>query len=170
MTTTIARAEFPIGKFSVGAVAGLEFRYQESPIVDDVGNITGSRSQFKNLGLISVGVLKYYVTDYFNVFAGYGLAQRKFLEGSQVAVLGFQFDDMVGVTIFGGFDLGACAPSGCGSDLTMNGVVFDNRDVFGSIGDKSRWFIAIGWTFNAFSFELGNILEGETSNTLLPNS
>ena len=136
--------------FSVGPVAGFEFRYVESDIIVD-GATVGQRKQFKQVGLITVLVVKYNITNYANVFAGYGIAQRKFLAGSQVAVVGFQFDDLVGVTFFGGADLGACGPNGCA-----------DYDPFGAINSETRWFIAIGYTFNAFSFDLDNMLDGET--------
>ena len=136
--------------FSVGPVAGFEFRYTESDIIVNDATV-GQRKQFKQVGLITTIVIKYNITDYANVFVGYGLAQRKFLAGSQVAVIGFQFDDLVGVTIFGGADLGACGPNGCA-----------DYDPFGAINSETRWFIAIGYTFNAFSFDLDNMLDGET--------
>lgn len=167
--TSVCHAAFDAGNFSVGPVGGFEFRYNERPIVDDFGNVVGTRAQFRNVGALTVAVVKYNFTDWFNVFVGYGLAQRKLLEGTQVLVVGCQFDDLVGITLFGGVDLGACAPNGCGSDIKVGGVVWDDASVFGSARNEARWFIAVGWTFNAFSFSLDDTLDGETDRTLFPN-
>lgn len=144
------------GKFSVGVVAGQEFRYTKEFIEDDFGNLIGEQSQFKAQGVVTVGVLKYALLDYFDLIAGYGLAQRKLLQGNQVVITGIEYVDFIGITLFGGFDVGACGPNGCGSGKVVN-----------ALHEKERWFIAIGLVFSGFEFKFNDLLQDEDATTLL---
>lgn len=121
-------------KLSVGLVAAQEFRFVEETKEIDGGTVTESR--FKALGVITVAVLKYNVVEYFRLFSGYGIANRQFFSGTQVAVIGVEYVDVFGVTLLGGTDLGK------GLDR---------------LGYKENWFVGLGIVFTGLEFDIGEI-------------
>jgi len=131
------------GKLTAGIVAAQEFRVVEEPLLAPDSSTLGVHRTWKSLGLVTVGVMKYSIKEYFDVFGGYGLSQRQFLQGNQVAVIGFSYMDLLGLTILAGMDTGTIGTTGR----------------IGALNDSTRYFFGVGLTFDGFEFNVNDVVK-----------
>jgi hypothetical protein len=94
-------ARFNPGNISLGLIFGQEYRFFSKTVAPN--GISFIENDFHSNGLVSLGVTKYAFTDYFKVFAGYGLATKEGQPFHQMVATGIEYTDIVGVTLaFGG--------------------------------------------------------------------
>lgn len=128
------------GQIKFGLFAGGVVSYQQQKNEND--ELTNRRRTAKFI--FSGSSLTYNVTNYLILFGAYGTLAKSVNNVHHAAALGFDYDDLIGVTLFVGVDLSY--PD--------------------DIQYLDSWFLGIGFTWDDVSIDLTDLLQDENEKTL----